>query len=181
MVNLEAVWYRVLQDTSVEHSSIHGPDHWARVERNGLYVAQKTGANQTIVQLFAVFHDCMRWNDDIDPGHGRRGAEYAAQIKDELINIPQDDFDKFYYACEWHTDQIATSDITIAACWDADRLDIGRVGYILDPQYMNSKPAQEIAKRDDLSPLNRIEIRNWEKLTAGQGHFENNTPTRLNQ
>ena len=165
MVDLEAVWYRVLKDTSVEHSSIHGPDHWARVERNGLYVAQKTGANKIIVQLFAVFHDCMRQNDDIDPGHGRRGAEYAAQIKDELINIPQDDFDKFYYACEWHTDQVATSDITIAACWDADRLDIGRVGYILDPRYMNSEPAQEIAERDDLSPLNRIEVRNWMKLT----------------
>ena len=81
MVNLEAIWSRVLKDTPVEYYSIHGPDHWARVERNGLYVAQKTGADQTIVQLFAVFHDCMRWNDSIDPGHGRRGAEYAAQIK----------------------------------------------------------------------------------------------------
>ena len=165
MVDLEAVWYRVLQDTSVEHFSIHGPDHWARVERNGLYVAQKTGANKIIVQLFAVFHDCMRQNDHIDPGHGYRGAEYAVQIKDELINIPQDDFDKFYYACEWHTDKRTTDDVTVAACWDADRLDIGRVGYILDPQYMNSEPAQEIAKRDDLTPLNRIEVRNWMKLT----------------
>ena len=55
MVNLEAVWYRVLKDTPVEHYSIHGPDHWARVERNGLYVAQKTGTNKMIVQLFAVF------------------------------------------------------------------------------------------------------------------------------
>ena len=81
MVDLEAVWSRVLKDTSVEHSSIHGPCHWARVERNGLYVAQKTGANQTIVQLFAVFHDCMRQNDHIDPGHGRRGAEYAFKSK----------------------------------------------------------------------------------------------------
>ena len=161
-MNLEAVWDRVLKDTSVEHASIHGPDHWARVERNGLYVAQKTGANQMIVQLFAVFHDCMRQNDHIDPGHGRRGAEYAVQIKNELINIPSDDFDKFYYACEWHTDKIETDDVTIAACWDADRLDLGRVGFILDPLYMNSKPAQEIAKCDDISVLDRIEVRNWE-------------------
>ena len=167
MVNLEAVWDRVLKDTSVEHSSIHGPDHWARVERNGLYVAQKTGANQTIVQLFAVFHDCMRQNDHIDPGHGRRGAEYAVQLKDELINISSDDFDKFYYACEWHTDEIETDDVTIAACWDADRLDLGRVGFILDPLYMNSEPAQEIAERDDISVLDRIEVRNWEKLVCG--------------
>ena len=166
MVDLEAVWARVLKDTSVEHSSIHGPDHWARVERNGLHVAQKTGADTTIVQLFAVFHDCMRQNDHIDPGHGRRGAEYATQIKNELINIPPDDFDKFYYACEWHTDKIETDDVTIAACWDADRLDLGRVGFILDPLYMNSKPAQEMAKRDDISVLDRVEVRNWMGLTC---------------
>ena len=166
MVDLETIWCWVLKDTSVEHASIHGPDHWARVERNGLYVAQKTGADKMIVQLFAVFHDCMRWNENIDPGHGRRGAEYAVQIKNEFINISSNDFDKFYYACEWHTDQIKTDDITIAACWDADRLDIGRVGFILDPQYMNSKPAQEIAKRDDISVLDRVEVRNWEKLVC---------------
>ena len=164
MVNLEAVWQRVLKDSPVEYYSIHGPAHWARVERNGLYVAQKTGANKTIVQLFAVFHDCMRWNDAIDPGHGHRGAEYAAQIKNELINISKSDFDTLYYACEWHTDKHTTDDITIAACWDADRLDIGRVGFILDPQFMNSKPAQEIAKRDDISVLDCLEVRDWVEL-----------------
>jgi len=169
MVNLEAIWHRVLKDTSVEHCSIHGPDHWARVERNGLYVAKKTGADKTIVRLFAVFHDCMRWNDSVDPGHGRRGAEYAAQIRKELINIPSSDFDKLYYTCEWHTDKRTTNDITVAACWDADRLDIGRVGYILDDYFMNSKPAQKIAKHDDLSPLDCLKVRNWEKLTRGSG------------
>ena len=171
MVNLEAVWHQVLKDTSVKHSSIHGPEHWARVERNGLYIAQKTGANQTIVKLFAVFHDCMRLNEYDDPGHGRRGAEYATQIKNERINISQDDFDKFYYACEWHTDKRTTDDITIAACWDADRLDIGRVGFTLDPFFMNSKPAQEIAKRDDISVLDCIEVRNWVKVINGSEHF----------
>ena len=55
MVNLEAIWSRVLKDISVEYYSIHGPDHWVRVERNGLYVAENTGANKTIVQLFAIF------------------------------------------------------------------------------------------------------------------------------
>ena len=165
-MNLEAIWARVLKDTSVDHCSIHGPEHWARVERNGLYIAEKTGADKAIVQLFALFHDCRRINDHIDDGHGLRGAEYAAKIKHELINISADDFDKFYYACEWHTDQIKTNDITVAACWDADRLDIGRVGYIVDAQYMNSKPAQEIAESQNFSPLERIQIRDWENLTA---------------
>ena len=168
-MHLEAVWSRVLKDTSVEYDSIHGPEHWARVERNGLYIAEKTGAHKTIVQLFAVFHDCKRINDNIDPGHGLRGAEYAAKIKNELISISADDFDKLYYACEWHTDQDATDDVTIAACWDADRLDIGRVGFIVDPEYMSSKPAQEIAKSGDFSPLERIKIRNWETLISPIG------------
>ena len=163
-MNLEVVWSQVLKDTPVEYYTIHGPDHWVRVERNGLYIAEKTGADKTIVQLFALFHDCMRWNDSVDPGHGLRGAEYAAKIKNEFINISPDDFDKFYYACEWHTDKRTTNDITVAACWDADRLDIGRVGYELDSWFMNSKPAQEIAKRDDIDVLDRIEVRNWEKL-----------------
>ncbi len=165
-MNLETVWSQVLKETSVNDCSIHGPDHWARVERNGLYLAEKTGANQTIVQLFALFHDCRRINDAIDPGHGLRGAEYAAKIKDKLINISSDDFDKLYYACEWHTDKNETDDITVAACWDADRLDIGRVGYIVDAQYMNSKPAKAIAESGDFNPLERIRLRNWEKLTA---------------
>ncbi len=165
-MNLEAVWERVLKETSVNYYSIHGPEHWARVERNGLYIAEKTGADQTIVKLFALFHDCRRINDHIDDGHGLRGAEYAANIKDELIDISSDDFDKLYYACEWHTDKNDTDDITVAACWDADRLDIGRVGFIVDAQYMNSKPAKEIAESCDFRPLDRIQIRDWEKLIA---------------
>ena len=165
-MNLEAVWERVLKETSVDHCSIHGPEHWARVERNGLYIAEKTGADPTIVQLFALFHDCRRINDAIDPGHGLRGAEYAAKIKDELLNISSDDFDKLYYACQWHTDKNETDDMTIAACWDADRLDIGRVGYIVDAQYMNSQPAQEIAEAQNFSPLKHMQIRDWEKLVA---------------
>ena len=166
VMNLEAVWSRVLRDTSVDHYSIHGPEHWARVERNGLYIAEQTGADKTIVRLFALFHDCRRINDAIDPGHGLRGAKYAAKIKHELINISADDFDKLYYACEWHTDKTETDDITVAACWDADRLDICRVGYIVEAQYMNSKPAKEIAESGDFHPLERIQIRNWEKLMA---------------
>ena len=165
-MNLEAIWERVLKETSVNYYSIHGPEHWARVERNGLYIAEKTGADKTIVQLFAVFHDCRRINDHIDDGHGLRGAEYAAKIKDELIDISADDFDKLYYACEWHTDQNDTDDITVAACWDADRLDIGRVGYIVDARYMNSQPAKEIANSQNFRPLDRILIRDWEKLVA---------------
>jgi hypothetical protein len=50
----------------------HGLTHWARVLENGLRLAPATGANVTVVALFAVFHDARRLNDGRDPGHGER-------------------------------------------------------------------------------------------------------------
>ena len=161
MVNLKAVWSRVLKDTPVRYDSIHGPGHWARVERNGLYISEKIGADKLVVQLFALFHDCQRTNDLIDPGHGFRGAEYAVKFRGEFINIPSDAFDKLYYACRWHTDKVETSDITVAACWDADRLDISRVGYVIDAQYLNSEFAKEIVESRHLSCLDDIPLRKF--------------------
>jgi len=61
--------------------------HWLRVERNGLYLAERNGANKTIVSLFAMFHDCMRVNDGNDEGHGLRGAEFAKSLRKDLTRL----------------------------------------------------------------------------------------------
>jgi uncharacterized protein len=36
-----------------------------------------------------------------------------------------DRFDLLYTACDLHTDGLTDGDVTIQACWDADRLDLG--------------------------------------------------------
>ncbi|MCJ7754488.1 MAG: hypothetical protein MUP13_07975, partial [Thermoanaerobaculales bacterium] len=54
--------------------SVHGPPHWNRVKKNGLELAAETGADETVVRLFAILHDTSRLNDDKDPGHGPRAA-----------------------------------------------------------------------------------------------------------
>tara|TARA_B100000315_G_scaffold79959_1_gene73252 strand:- start:616 stop:768 length:153 start_codon:yes stop_codon:yes gene_type:complete len=41
------------------------------------------------------------------------------------------------------------SDITIATCWDADRLDLGRVGADPNPKYLFSDEAKRIAQDSD--------------------------------
>ena len=49
--------------TVARHSpknSVHGPRHWRRVERNGLLLATRSGANIAVVRLFALFHDSRR-------------------------------------------------------------------------------------------------------------------------
>ena len=48
--------------------SVHGLQHWQRVERNGLYLAKKEGGDDLVVSLFALFHDSQRVNDYEDPG-----------------------------------------------------------------------------------------------------------------
>ena len=134
------------------HSSIHGIRHWKTVERNGLYLSNFTGADRNVVSYFAYFHDCMRQNDQIDPNHGLRGAKFAQKHR-SIIDLDDDQFEKLFYACEIHTDGKTTACETVNTCMDADRLDIGRVGFIVDPFYLSSKEAKRIAKEKDFQVL----------------------------
>ena len=95
---------------------------------NGLRLATATGAKIEVVQLFAVFHDVRRVNEGVDDDHGQRGADLAAELRGDLFDLPDADFALLYEACARHTDGETDADITIQVCWDADRLDLGRVG-----------------------------------------------------
>lgn len=132
--------------------SVHGPDHWRRVERNGCILASRTGANVVVVRLFALFHDSRRENESWDPDHGKRGAEYAASLRGSEFQLSDQEFDLLHYACVWHTDGHQHDDPTIGTCWDADRLDLGRVGMIPDPTYMSTEFGAEIASYGVIQP-----------------------------
>ncbi len=107
---------------------IHGVGHWARVLENGARLALMAQANLEVVRLFAVFHDCRRVNEDRDPSHGQRGAEFAAGLRGTAFEMSDPDFKLLRIACVHHTDGKTTADVTVQTCWDADRLDLGRVG-----------------------------------------------------
>ena len=62
------------QRFSLRWHGIHGASHWARVRWNGLALSERTGANRTVVELFAMVHDVCRDNDSHDPLHGARAA-----------------------------------------------------------------------------------------------------------
>ena len=84
-IDFDHLW-QVVSDSPHHRSpySIHGPDHWRRVERNAVILAARTGARIEVVRLFALFHDSKRINEGWDPGHGRRGAMFAAQLRGEF-------------------------------------------------------------------------------------------------
>ena len=65
---------------------IHGVAHWARVMENGLRLAEATGANSDIIQLFALFHDACRINEGRDACHAVRGAMLASDSWNVLYN-----------------------------------------------------------------------------------------------
>jgi uncharacterized protein len=133
----------VLEDYALPRDGDHGVAHWARVFENGLRLAEATGAIVEVVQLFAVLHDSRRINEHTDPGHGPRAAEFARTLRGRFFDLPDDEFRLLHRACAGHTHERTHPDITIRTCWDADRLDLGRVGITPDPDEL----CTEIAKR----------------------------------
>lgn len=156
MIELRPIIEEVLRQQVVEGNGIHGLLHWGRVYDNGMRVAETSGANVKVVQLFAFFHDSRRFNDGSDPGHGHRGAEFAKMLRGELFDVTDDEFELLYVACRDHTDEDNSDDVTVQTCFDADRLDLFRVGIKPDPDLL----CTDFAKRDD--------VRGWANRRADE-------------
>ena len=124
----------------------HGPDHWLKVAQNGVMLARKEGVDTLFCELFGLLHDCQRLDDYGDKGHGARAAQYARSIK-HLTPLSSAEFKDLLYALKWHDDRTYTKNIQIGCCWDADRLELPRVGVVTDPRYLNTDTAKRIATR----------------------------------
>ena len=124
---------------------IHGAPHWARVRANGLRLAESTGAKVQVVELFAFLHDSRRLNDNRDPQHGERAAAFAETLVGQFFDLEPDDLNLLQAACRGHSDGHITGDITVLTCWDADRLDLGRVGIKPRAERLCTEAAREPA------------------------------------
>ena len=145
MISKELV-HVILDQYSLPWTGRHGLSHWSRVLENGRRFVELNNAKLEVVQLFAVFHDAKRVNERMDFDHGRRGADYASSLRGKLFDLSKEDFDLLYTACAYHTDGLTESDVTVMCCWDADRLDLGRIGIDAQPQYL----CTDSAKNPDL-------------------------------
>ena len=125
--------------------SIHGIGHWHRVANLGLMLAEKTGADKHVISLFAYLHDSNRENELMDPEHGARAADFVLELhKSGTIDVSKKQLEQLTYACRYHSDPTAKSeDITVMTCWDADRLDLWRVGETPDPARLNTDAARD--------------------------------------
>jgi len=121
---------------------IHGAGHWVRVRANGLRLAPMTNADKTVVELFAVLHDLCREDDGFDLEHGARAADLVHEVCDEMLGIGREQADLLAFACRHHTHGRVDADVTVQTCWDADRLDLGRVGIRPDPRLLCTAAAR---------------------------------------
>lgn len=122
---------------------IHGEAHWARVYETGMRLARQTGADVEIVELFAYLHDSKRQSDGWDREHGLRAAEYIQQVPHALLPIPPGKRRILAYAVAHHSEGLTEAGATVQTCWDADRLDLGRIGIRPDPQRLCTLPARD--------------------------------------
>jgi uncharacterized protein len=140
--NLSLILSAVLVEYELPWDGDHGIAHWARVLENGRKLASETGAIIEVVELFAVLHDSRRRNESSDPDHGPRAAAFARRLRGPQLDLPDHEFELLHRACAGHTHERTHPDITIQTCWDADRLDLGRVGITPHPARLCTGPAR---------------------------------------
>ena len=135
--------HRILDGYRLQPRGIHGVTHWARVLENGRKLAETVEADAELIELFAVFHDARRVNDAVDHGHGRRGAELARRLRGDYFELDDERFALLEYACAEHTSGLTQADVRVQVCWDADRLDLLRVGIRPHPRWLCTASAKD--------------------------------------
>lgn len=158
-MNFAALEEFIYENRLFDRNSVHGLEHWHQVEFNGLLIAKKTHADETVVRLFSLFHDSRRVHDGYDEEHGPRGANFAEELRGKYFQLDDDRFEKLLHACRNHTVEPASGDPTIDVCYDADRLDLGRVQIVPDPNKMATDFGKKLAAKLQKIPIEKH--RDW--------------------
>ena len=159
----------VLERSTGKDSFLHGEGHWRRVAAAGLALLPETpDADPAVVFLFALFHDSVRFNDGHDPQHGPRGAALAGELRGEAFDLEDAKMHLLGFACEEHTNGGVGRDPTVGACWDADRLNLWRVGIRPDPRLLAPGAARNGGRIKWARGLQREHVA-WEDLYRGFG------------
>lgn len=135
-----------MNKNSLRLSDTHAVFHWDRVYKNGLRLLDN-GVDEKVVSAFAYTHDVWRDTDGCDLEHGPRAAKGLSLIRDTMLAFLSDEeYHLLCEACRLHTTTCGTDNPTLNACFDADRLDLIRIGVRPDPNRMCSPRGKELAE-----------------------------------
>ncbi|ARQ45081.1 HD domain-containing protein [Oxalobacter formigenes] len=151
-ISLEPLLTTIQNEFKTDWNGLHGIHHWNRVLGHGIRIAKKRNADLDVVTLFALLHDSCRWSDGYDSRHGERGAEFAYGLNGKLFCLDDSQLDDLCFAIRHHPGGEISTNPTIQTCWDADRLDLGRVGTRPSAQFLSDIASRMI---DDAYKLSR--------------------------
>jgi uncharacterized protein len=97
-----------------------------------------------VIELFAFLHDVRRLHDGGDREHGARAALLVRELGPGPLAISGEEAELLAYACRHHSDGLLDADVTAQTCWDADRLDLGRVGIQPSPERLCTTAARRL-------------------------------------
>jgi uncharacterized protein len=87
-------------------------------------------------------------DDAYDGEHGPRAVEFIDRcIAEKRFELDAERLEKLRMACRLHTTERQTGDITVDTCFDADRLDLGRVGIYPMEEKMATDAGKKIARK----------------------------------
>lgn len=145
---------KVIREFKLDIDGDHGFTHWERVYQNTLMLAKHYSISSDVFELFALLHDCKRQNEFEDPAHGKRAASYIKDLMNEglITHLSNEDKKRLVFACSNHTNTNKRvklySDLVVQICFDADRLDIGRVGIVPEEHYFQTNYAKELIQNE---------------------------------
>ena len=114
---------------NLSHAGDHGILHWARVVENGRVLADRLGISRTLTDIFGILHDARRINEYTDRDHGIRSGALVRQLSNDGVLVLADKgVRELEFACCFHSTGRRDGPLLAQVCWDADRLDLGRVG-----------------------------------------------------
>ncbi|KPK51654.1 MAG: hypothetical protein AMS22_10545 [Thiotrichales bacterium SG8_50] len=160
MAETNTIIKRLMPFAGHPRSRIHGPAHWARVHRFGQALSEHLDLSRDGTQCVAVFawtHDLAR----IDDGGGNQHAHDGASLLDPawatvFPDLSVEQVELVRTAVRYHSDGLTAEaayyhgyfdhlghddDEVIAiigCCWDADRLDLLRLGAQPKTRYMST-------------------------------------------
>ena len=126
-----------------QNLGIHGIPHLRRVSFIAGRIANFYGENVESAVVAGFLHDCARTDD----GGGKRHAYDSAVLAKRVLAqfYPHLDSARICKCIELHTDGKITTDRLLGSVWDADRLDLSRLGYKIIPELLSTDTARRLA------------------------------------
>ena len=130
---------------ALDYKGYHGVPHWARVAHHAIELSLASNLDPTVPALFALFHDSCREEEHNDPEHGKRAAHWVRRLakRGKLPQLSTEQVELLSSACSDHSEGYTHAHPIVEVCWDADRLDLGRVGLEPDPKKLCTALAQD--------------------------------------